>query len=790
LRLVPLAVLATVIVSSAAALAALAFSGAPGLAAEVDGAAVAVCGFAWTAAVFLLPRLRGRIKESGAGRVNALPVAVPTGSLPEIVRGRDPEMTLLWQLLRRPDNRFVVLAGMGGVGKSTIATAFGEHAKGARAWRRHTDVWFVTASDPASLASGLASVARQLEASPADVKAIGTGRSDAPDRLWPLLEHAPRRWLLIFDNADDPSVLARPQPAATSPVAGHDADYGKPGDGTGWLRPTRRGLVVVTSRADGRSRWGNHARIVPVGPLNDVDAAQVLLDGAPDAGDRAQARALARRLGGLPLALRTAGSYLASDSASVRSFHDYETELDHQRETPQLLAQAPELQTPAIARGIPFRTFELTLNDLDRQGVPQARPLLRLLSCYASPVPIPRALLQAGEMRGILGGGTDARHVLEHGLQQLKDRSLIEFRAQGTGTGPRDVVLHPVIAAATRAHLRSDDDPLTDAALVRHTSVDLLGGVLRGLDVHAPADWPVFVAYGPHVHALFETVADQVDDQHLQALLATTPMTALAHLSYGASTEGWRLARMALDRLALLPEDPGSLNTRHYLAWFLAALGETEEAEAVYRNVLAAREHALGPDHRDTLTTRHELAWVAACGGRWPEAESAYRVVAEARRAALGHEDPETLTTLHELGWAIANQGRGREAEQMLTQVLQTRRRVLGNGHPRTLWTWHELAWAMAIQGRWAEAEAIYHEVLGKRREVLVASHPDILTTKYELAWTIASQGRHEAALELLGEVLDARRTVLGDDDPETIATAQAMERLRQGEIVIPRHLA
>ena len=553
LRVVPLAVLATVVVLSAAALVVLATSGDPGLVAGVEGTAAAVCGFAWTAAVFLLPRLRERAKHPGAGRLNASPVTVPTGSLPEIVRDRDPDMALLRQLLRRPGNRFVVLTGMGGVGKSTMATALAGHASRRRAWRGRTEVWFVTASDPASLTSGLATVARLLAGSPADVRAIGTGRSDAPDRLWSLLECARHRWLLIFDNADDPSVLAQPRPVAIRPSSGPEADHGTPGDGTGWLRPTRRGLVVVTSRIGDRSWWGNHARIVPVGPLDDVDAAQVLLDRAPEAGDRTQALALAQRLGGLPLALRTAGSYLASDSASVRSFHDYETELDRQQETPQLLAQAPELRTPVVAREIPFRTFELTLDDLDRQGVRQARPLLRLLGCYASPVPIPRTLLKAEEMQSILDCETGARQALELGLQQLKDRNLIDFRAQSTGVGPRDVVLHPVIAAATRAHLRSDDDPSTDAALIRRTSIGLLRGVLHGLDVHAPADWPVFVAYGPHIHALFETVADQVDNQLLQALIAATTMTAMAHLSYGANTEGWRLAKMALGRLAFFP---------------------------------------------------------------------------------------------------------------------------------------------------------------------------------------------------------------------------------------------
>jgi tetratricopeptide (TPR) repeat protein len=786
----PLAVLATAIVLAAVALAALGLSPNHALAAEVEGAAVAVCGFAWTAVVFLLPRLRQQAADPDAGQVTALPVIVPTGLLPSIVRDRESELALLRRMLRRPQGDFVVLAGMGGVGKSTVVSAFAENVERTRTRWRHTNVWFVSAADPSSLTGALATVARQLAAAKADVEAIGTGKTDAPDRLWGLLEKARHRWLLIFDNADDPSVLARPTPVMMGVNSGGS---GTPADSAGWLRPTKRGLVVVTSRVADPSWWGRHARIVPVSPLEDADATQVLLDRAPLAGDTSQARSLARRLGGLPLALRTAGAYLGSDSATVTSFRDYEAELDHARETPRMLTRAPELRTSTSAREIPIQTFEISLDDMSRKGVPQARPLLRLLSCFASPTPIPRSLLRPDDLRGILVPASEnAQHDLEQGLQQLKHLSLIEFsRTDKAGAGPRNVVLHPVIAAVSRAHLRADDDPLTDAALIRRTSVDLLARALGKFDPDQPRDWPTFILHGPHVHALFQTVADQLDDVRLRDLIWAATTAAWAHNAYGSVAEARRLAMAALEKLHRLPDDDlASLKVQHHLAWFLVLLHQPQDAQAIYRSVLTSRGRILGPEDPDTLLTRHELAWVAACRGRWPEAETAYRVVLEARRRVLGDEHPDTLMTRHELAWAIANQDRGQEAEQILAEVFAARRRVLGEEHPRTLWTRHVQAWAVAIQGRWAEAEAIYREVLDARRRVLRANHPDILTATHELAWTIASQGRHSAALKLYQDVLDMRRIVLGEDDRDTAATAQAIERLRHGETIVPRHLA
>jgi AAA ATPase domain len=442
LRALPLAVMAVVALLAAVALAELAFSHRPELAAEIIEAAVAVCGLVFSATVFLLPRLRERAQAGDVAQVTALPVMVPTGLLPSSVRGRDDEFNQLRRMLRKPSRKFAVLAGMGGVGKSTIAAEFARRIqrKWTSRWRR-IDVWFVPATDPSSLTSALATVAQELGAARADIEAIGTSTTDAPDRLWRLLQNSRHKWLLILDNADDPAVLARPVPVTIT--LGASAAYtSTPADGTGYVRPSKRGLVLVTSRKGDPSCWGRHARILLLHPLKDADAAQVLLDRAPHAGTAPQAQALAQRLGGLPLALRTAGSYLSSDCPSVTSFHDYEIEL--------MLTRSPELKAAGSEREVPIRTFEISLNDLSRKGVPQARPLLRLLSCYASPTPIPRDLLWAEAMRDILlsGNRTNAQHELERGLQELKDLSLIGFeQADGeTVTGQRGVVVHRMVA--------------------------------------------------------------------------------------------------------------------------------------------------------------------------------------------------------------------------------------------------------------------------------------------------------------------------------------------------------
>jgi hypothetical protein len=143
-----------------------------------------------------------------------------------------------------------------------------------------------------------------------DVEAIKRAGADAADRFWRLLENASPRWLLVFDEADDPRVLA----AGDSPAGVQDM--------TGWVRSSARGLALVTSRETDPRMWGA-AQLRAIGELREAEAAQMLLELAPSAGDEDQARALARRLGGHPLSLRLAGSYLGSRAAQGATFAAY-----------------------------------------------------------------------------------------------------------------------------------------------------------------------------------------------------------------------------------------------------------------------------------------------------------------------------------------------------------------------------------------------------------------------------------------------------------------------------------
>ena len=368
------------------------------------------------------------------------------------MRGREGLIAELRRALRpypRRASRAFVIAGMGGLGKSTVALAAARMVR-ERGYR----VWWVRAADSALLTSGMLEVLRELGAPESVTAPVREGARTAPERAWEFLNRdhgAGRRWLLVFDGADNPAVLA-----------GADADT--PADGTGWLRADPAGMVIVTTRVRDPQVWGTRVTLRELKPLDDEAGAEVLRDLAPEVADPGghEARELSRRLGGLPLALHLAGAYLGSPFARWSSFAGYRQALDGV-ELPAALTDIEE--QGADIHSTVQRTWDLSLDALAAEGRPQARPLLLVLSCFAPATPIPAWLLQLPPLADLLAGPGHAgqdngaeRRGLRAGLQGLSRTGLIDISATGSPAGVHAVTVHPVVADANRIRLAASAD--------------------------------------------------------------------------------------------------------------------------------------------------------------------------------------------------------------------------------------------------------------------------------------------------------------------------------------------
>ncbi|PVC76941.1 tetratricopeptide repeat-containing protein, partial [Streptomyces sp. CS131] len=512
----------------------------------------------------------------------------------------------------------VVVSGAGGLGKTTLAA---QAAAQARAEGRGV-VWILWRDDPDQLGQDLAQAAHILGLPESRLEEARTGRVSLVDAVWEHLATV-TGWLIVVDNVDTPTRVG--------PGSGPLAAY------RGWLRPHGGGVLLVTSRDTSRQTWGPDAELIHLKPLPDDAGGVVLLDAAPHAGTENEAKALAARLGGLPLGLNAAGTYLSVPTSRHRTFTAYQHALEAEF-TDLLGAEHPAAATdPAVARRVVRHTWDLSLNQLDQDGYTLARPVLQLLALL-EPAPVPRTLVTPELVTDATGLPATAATV-DAALAGLHQYGLLHTpETDGSEPGSPAVSrlqLHPLVREVT-AHTLTRPEPTTAwlTALDEHLTraVNMVAGL------PGRTGWPTARLLGSHLPAHldrntphnFTTARDTLAD------LAETLTNA------GAVSEELLLRRRLLDAETdqFGPDHPDTLGSRNNLANALHGLGEHQQAADLHQQTLTDRERFLGPDHPETLGSRHNVANSLDHLGEHRQAADLHRQVIADRERVLGPDHP------------------------------------------------------------------------------------------------------------------------------------------------------
>jgi tetratricopeptide (TPR) repeat protein len=224
------------------------------------------------------------------------------------------------------------------------------------------------------------------------------------------------------------------------------------------------------------------------------------------------------------------------------------------------------------------------------------------------------------------------------------------------------------------------------------------------------------------------------------------------------------------------PNNQDVFEARDLAASALRELGNLDEAQLRFEQLLVDRLRVLAKDHTDVLKNRNNIAMVLWRAGRFKEASEMLEALLWDFETVQGERasneiEPDELSALSQFAVVLADEGKLTKAEEMFDHVLEHRNQALAPDHPDVLSTRNSLAWILRNKGNFVGAELELRDVLTDRIRILGADHPDVLATRANLVAVLTDRERHEDAETLLGELLADERRIFGEYSPPVLRT-------------------
>jgi len=615
------------------------------------------------------------------------------------------------------------LQGLGGVGKTAVAIEY--------AHRHQSDyelVWWIQSDQLPLVRSSLAALAGQLglEAARATgIEAAATAVLDALRRGEPY-----GRWLLIFDNADEPDELYKIIPQG-------------PGD------------VLITSR---NNRWQSVFDTVQLNVFTRAESKEFLIKRAPKGLSESDADRLAEKLGDLPLALEQAGAVQAETGMPV---DEYLRLLDEH--VTQIMAEGKSVEYPMSMTA----AWKLSVTAL-RQQLPQALELLRCCAFFG-PDPIPRDVFR----RGTQATETRVRDLitdpilLARAVRELGRFALVKIDG-------RALSVHRLIQAL----LRDELDP-AEQANYRHE----VHMILAASAPPSPADNSLWPRYNELVAHVASPATKLAQCQHPAVRTFALDIVRYLYLSGDlASCQSFAEQFIAQWTKDSGPDDDNVLDAQRHLGNALRQLGQYSKAYRLVEETLSRSQEVLGEQNPLTLALRNSFGADLRAHGDYSQALALDEQTKEIHEAVFGPTDPQTLRVMNNVASDYARISQYNVARSLFRNVyILMSEASTGVSFAEVLTAWVGLAWAVRCSGSYTEARDVSEDARDYGLDKLRPEHYATLRSSIGFSIALRLTGTaNEEALEIAKEVYDLCQQVRGKNHPDTLAAAVNLTNIQR----------
>lgn len=656
--------------------------------------------------------------------------------------GRNPQFTGREELLAWLDQQFFpqvrsdppllrraaltqpqALKGLGGIGKTQVAV---EYAYRSYEQGRYTHVLWINAASEEAILSSFMTLAELLPAS------VARGETDQRKlvkaiKYW--LEQCQQSWLVIFDNADEISLL-------------HP-----------YLPQRGNGSLLLTTRSHA---VGSLAAPLEVENMGLVEGTAFLLQRAQrqqaDEDERDEATNVVIALDGFPLALDQAGAYIEETGCS---FSDY-LRLYRQRHR-ELLARRGKQVTDypdSIAT-----TWSLSFQQVE-QANPAAAELLHLCA-YLSPDAIPEELLILGKQYwpAILQQAVSDPFTFQGMFEDLLRFSLVRRRVE-----ERQIGIHRLVQVVQRDRIEIEEQHRWTERVVRAVHAVFPANPKRNV-----ACWSHCLKYLEQAQA-----CDGLIQQYELVLPEAAELLDRARI-YLSEHASYSLAEPLFQRAVVIREVQMALSLKD-LAYLYYRQGRYTLAEEKYKRALHILEQKPGPAYRQvTAAVLNHLGSLYYGQGKYRQAEPFYERALHLREEEVGPDHPRAASPLNNLALLYQELGNYALAETLNLRALRIWEQAGGPEHPDVAFALNGLAELYVKWGKYKEAEPLFQRSIAIREHALGPDHPDVAYPLHGLAELYTILGRYEEARLLLQRALQIWEQGVG---PEHDATAFALDGL------------
>lgn len=611
------------------------------------------------------------------------------------------------------------LHGLGGVGKTQVAIEYAYQNMAS-----YDVVWWIPSDQPELVRSSLAALAPHLDLPPA----VTTGIQEAANAVLDALRRGRpySRWLLIFDNADQPEDINE-------------------------LIPRGPGHSLITSR---NHRWQGIVDTIPVNVFSRAESLDFLARRVPKAISDEAADRLADELGDLPLALEQAGALQAETGMSAQDYLKLLKE--HTRE---LLTESKPSEYP-VPMTAAWRISVGKLSDTQ----PAAMDLLRCCA-YFGAEPIPRDIFRRGSQEA----GSQLNQILSSPIVLARIiRDIARFALATIDPSARTIQVHRLIQALLR-----DDLPAEEQERFRHEVHLLLASGLPS-DPYDETNWPRFAELVGHITP---SEVRRCRDHRVRRSATNLVLYLYRSADYSSAQ---RFAEQFLRQWAAdSGEDhPDVLLLQRFLGTVLREQGEYEAADGIVGPAFERARHVLGRDHEITMGLANSRGADLRALGHFTTARTLDEESVPLLEARLGPTAPDTLRAKNNLALdygLIGEYSAARDLHQSLYMEQSQAPAGAGVSKVDVLASWSGLSRAVRLSGDYSAARMLAEDAYEFGRQELGADNPWTLRTGKELSIALRVSGDAADDLELATDLLARYEQRLGAGHPDTLAMANAL---------------